>query len=68
MNRLIDMTNKDIIELNDLHDKDKKNKIYNELVYLIYGVNSDKIFFKDNNKCNLSKDNCIIINNKLITE
>jgi len=68
MNRLIDMTNKDIIELNDLHDKDKKNKFYNELVYLIYGVNSDKIFFKDNNKCNLSKDNCIIINNKLITE
>jgi len=68
MNRLIDMTNKDIIELNDLHDKDKKNKFYNELVYLIYGVNSDKIFFKDNNKCNLSKDNCIVINNKLITE
>ena len=63
MNRLIDMTNKDIIELNDLHDKDKKNKFYNELVYLIYGVNSDKIYFKDNNKFNLSHDNCIIINN-----
>ena len=64
MSNIINMVNKDILDMSVFyHDKDKKIKFYNELVYLIYGVNSDKIYFKDNNKCNLSKDNCIVINN-----
>ena len=61
----LNMVNKEIININELHDKDKKNKFYNELFYLIYGVDKDCIFFKDNNNNNLSRDNCIIINSNI---
>ena len=59
----INMVNKNIINIDDLHDIHKKDKFYNDIVYLIYGVNNDKIYFKDHNKNNLSRDNCIIKNN-----
>jgi len=44
----LNMVNKEIININELHDKKKKKKFYNELVYLLYGVDKDCIFFKDN--------------------
>jgi len=62
------MVNKNIINTDELHYIDKKNKFYNDVVYLIYGVNNDRIFFKDQNKNNLSRDNCIIINNNMDME
>jgi hypothetical protein len=57
----INMANKEIININGLNGNDKKNKFYNDLVYLIYGVKKEHIFFKDNDNTNLSRDNCIII-------
>ena len=33
---------------------------YNELVQMLYGLNT-KLHFKDNNKYNLKKDNVIVI-------
>jgi len=50
-----------IIDMNIFETDDRKRRYYNQIVYLIYDVTSDRIIFKDNNKYNLTRENCIVI-------
>ena len=53
------------INMNDFETNEKKKKYYNELVYMIYGVEPIDLFFIDGNANNLMNNNVVITKNYL---
>ena len=51
------------INMNDFKTDEKKRKFYNDVIYMIYGVEVDDLFFIDGNINNLTRDNIVITSN-----
>ena len=51
------------IDMKCFTTNEQKRKYYNELVYMIYGVTPDDLFFIDGNANNLMSNNIVITKN-----